>query len=307
MKKSSAVARHLFTWSLWPLVFLVYVGALISIAWLAPLSLGNWLPVMGLTVVVFLVGLEEILPYRSDWSVRGDREIWRDIGHTLLYANVGAIVTQLVFLAGATALMIRMGFADGLGVWPDESPFVVQVLLVIVLGDLLEYWTHRLTHSVSWLWSLHAIHHSPVRLSALKAGRHHVVYFLARGLVAWLPLVVLGASPQLILWQVAALSTTGFLSHANVAFRVPVFIQRAFVTPAYHRIHHSLDIKEGNSNFAVVLPIWDMIFGTHVDPVSTQPKAVGVHRDPIPRAFVSELLSPFTFRRLVRRARQASR
>ncbi len=299
--------RHLIPWLLWPLFFVAYLVAMIAIAWSDPASLRNWLGPTTLVLIVALVGLEEVFPYRRDWSIRGDRDIWRDIGHFVLYTNIGAIAAQLVFLAGTTALMTRTALADGLGLWPDESPFVVQVLMVIVLGDLLEYWTHRLTHSVPWLWSLHAIHHSPVRLSTLKAGRHHTVYFLARGLVAWFPLVVLGASPELILWQVAALGATGVLSHANVAFRIPVFVQRVFVTPAYHRIHHSLDMKEGNSNFSVVLPIWDMIFGTHIDPASTEPKAVGVDRDPIPRAFLSELLSPFIFRRLVRRARRVQR
>jgi sterol desaturase/sphingolipid hydroxylase (fatty acid hydroxylase superfamily) len=297
--------RQFFAWALWPAFFLAYLAAMVTIAWSDPSSLPNWLGITSITLIVVLVGLEEVLPYRRDWSIRGDREIWRDIGHFLLYTNVGAIAAQVVFIAGTIALMARVGFAGGLGVWPIDSPFIVQVLMVIVLGDLLEYWTHRLSHSVSWLWPLHAIHHSPVRLSTLKAGRHHVVYFLARGLVAWFPLVVLGAPTDLILWQVAALSTTGILSHANIAFKIPAFIQRMFVTPAYHRIHHSLDVKEGNSNFAVVLPIWDIIFGTHVDPLKAEPAAVGVDRDPIPRAFVSELLSPFTFKRLVRRARRA--
>jgi sterol desaturase/sphingolipid hydroxylase (fatty acid hydroxylase superfamily) len=97
------------------------------------------------------------------------------------------------------------------------------------------------------------------------------------------------------------------LSYANIAFRIPTFIQRIVVTPAYHRIHHSLDMKEGNSNFAVVFPLWDMLFGTHVDPTRTEPTAVGVDRDPIPRSFVAELLSPVTYRRLARNRTAAKR
>ena len=285
---------------LWPLIFGTYVAAMIAVATFDADRLDRWLGPAALTLILVLVGLEELLPYRRDWSIRGDRDTWRDIGHSLLYTNVGAMLAQILFIGGSTALFAWAGFEGGLGWWPSAAPFAVQVLLVIALGDLLEYWTHRLTHNVGWLWSLHAIHHSPVRLSTIKAGRHHMVYFLARGLVAWLPLLVLGASRELILWQVAALSATGVLSHANIAFRVPVFIQRLFVTPAYHRIHHSLDMKEGNSNFAVVFPLWDILFGTHIDPARTEPAAVGVHRDPIPRSFTAELLSPVTYRRLVR-------
>ena len=180
----------------------------------------------------------------------------------MLYSNIGAFLAQILFITGSTSLMSRLGLAGGLGLWPTTAPFLVQVFLVIALGDLLEYRTHRLSHNVRWLWPLHAIHHSPERLSTVKAGRHHVFYFIARGMVAWAPLVILGAPRELILWQVAALGATGVLAHANIAFRIPTFIQRLFVTPAYHRIHHSLDMKEGNSNFAVVLPLWDMLFGT---------------------------------------------
>jgi len=73
---------------------------------------------------------------------------------------------------------------------------VVQILLVIVLADALEYAYHRLTHTVGWLWPLHAIHHSPVRLNAVKASRHHLLYMLGRGLLVWLPIVALGAPPE---------------------------------------------------------------------------------------------------------------
>ena len=127
-----------------------------------------------LALIVVLIGLEEILPYRRDWSIRGDREKWRDLGHFVLYNNIGAFLAQILFITGSTSLMSRLGLAGGLGLWPTTAPFLVQVFLVIALGDLLEYWTHRLSHNVRWLWPLHAIHHSPERLSTVKAGRHHV-------------------------------------------------------------------------------------------------------------------------------------
>src|SRR5262245_54990616 len=200
-------------WVLWPSIFVAYLTVMTFVA-TYDAALDRWLALTTLTLIVVLIGLEELLPYRRDWSIRGDKEKWRDIGHFLLYTNVGATLAQIVFIAGSAALFSRMGLDGGLGLWPATAPFVVQLVLVIALGDLLEYWTHRLTHNVRWLWSLHAIHHSPERLSTVKAGRHHMVYFLARGLVAWFPLLVLGAPRDLILWQVAALGATGVVAHA---------------------------------------------------------------------------------------------
>ncbi len=81
-------------------------------------------------------------------------------------------------------------------------------------------------------------------------------------------------------------------------------MQRLLVTPHFHRIHHSIDLKEGNSNFGVMLPIWDMIFGTHVDPVTREVRNAGIEGDPIP-IVARELTSPV--RRLERPPRLRGR
>src|SRR5262249_28768592 len=179
--------------------------------------------VMGLTTVGFLLvllGLEQSLPYRSDWSIRGDREIWRDIGHSVLYTTIGGNVAQLVFLSGFAAVLSQLGLASGLGLWPVTNPFVVQVLMVVVVGDLLEYWYHRLAHTVPWLWPLHAVHHTPVRLHTLKGPRHHLFYYWGRGLLVWMPLLLVGVPPRLVVWQFVAIVLAGALAHANIAFRI---------------------------------------------------------------------------------------
>jgi len=259
--------------------------------------------VMGLTTVSFLfalVGLEQAMPHRQEWSIRGDREVWRDIGHSILYTGVGGNVTQIVFLYGLASALSRLGLGGGLGIWPVNSPLVAQLLIVMLLGDLLEYWYHRLSHTVSWLWPLHAVHHMPTRLHALKGPRHHAVYFLGRGLFVWAPLLLIGAPPRLVFWQFVAEVLVGSLAHANIAFRIPAFVHRIFVTPEFHRIHHSIDANEGNSNYSTVFPIWDMIFGTRTDPMLVEARETGIDQDPIPRRFLSELLSPVTFYRLAR-------
>src|SRR5262245_29647827 len=159
---------------------------------------------MGATTVAFLVallGLEQLLPYRQEWSIRGDQEVWRDLGHAVLYTMLGGSAAQLTFLFGLPAVLPRLGFPGGLGVWPVNSPLLVQIAAVVVLGDFLEYWYHRLAHTLPWLWPAHAIHHTPVRLNALKGPRHHVVYFLGRGVFVWAPLLVVGVPPRLIAWH----------------------------------------------------------------------------------------------------------
>ena len=285
---------------LWPLCISVHTSAVVVAAWFDPSLLGRALGPATIAVIIVLIGIEQLLPYRRDWSIRGDREIWRDIGHAFLYTNIGGVVTQILFLSSLAAVLSQLELADWLGTWPRNSPVVVQVLIAVFVGDLLEYWYHRLSHTIPWLWRLHAIHHTPVRLHALKGGRHHLLYFLGRGLIVWMPLLLIGVPFGLVLWQFVAVVLVGAAAHANIAFRIPAIIHRVVVTPDYHRIHHSIDPHQGNSNYATVFPIWDMIFHSHTDPMLADVHAVGIDQDPIPRRFLSELLSPLTFNRLIR-------
>jgi ornithine lipid hydroxylase len=119
-------------------------------------------------------------------------------------------------------------------------------------------------------------------------------------LFVWAPLLVLGVPPRLVAWQFAAVVLVGSQAHANIAFRIPTFVHRIFVTPEFHRIHHSIDANEGNSNYSAVFPIWDLLFRSHTDPRLVEVRQTGIDRDPIPRRFLSELLSPVTFHRLTR-------
>ena len=294
------MGRRVLAWSLWPLGIALQTSVVVAAGWSDPDAVGR---AMGVTTVAFLfvlLGLEQALPYRQDWSVRGDTEIWRDVGHAVLYTSIGGNVTQLVFMSGVASLLATLGFPGGLGVWPVRSPLLVQVIGVVLLGDLLEYWYHRLAHTLRWLWPLHAIHHTPTRLNVLKGPRHHVVYFLGRGAFVWMPLLVIGVPARLIMWQFVAEVLVGTLAHANIAFRIPAFLHRIVVTPEFHRIHHSIDAKEGNSNYATVFPLWDLLFGSHTNATRVAARQTGIQHDPIPRKFASELLSPVLFHRLVR-------
>ena len=124
----------------------------------------------------------------------------------------------------------------------------------------------------------------------------HVAYFMGRGVLVWAPLLVIAVPPRLVIWQFAAIVLFGSLAHANVVFRIPAFLHRLVVTPDVHRIHHSIDATQGNSNYATVFPIWDLLFGSYLDPRLIEARQTGIDRDPIPRRFLSELLWPIRLR-----------
>ncbi len=92
--------------------------------------------------------------------------------------------------------------------WPSHWPPFAQIGLVVFVGDGLDYWKHRLLHTVPGLWRVHALHHGITRLHALKAARLHFTDLLMRFLLVYAPLVVLGAPARIIFWYTAFTSAS---------------------------------------------------------------------------------------------------
>lgn len=295
------MTRRIVEAAIWPLCLIANTLPIAAAALLAPNAVSQVAAATTAVLLVVLLAIEQALPYRADWSVRGDRDVWRDLGHTFAYAALAMNATRFLFLVVLADAVAALHLTDFFGLWPAGSPVWLQIIVVILIGDALEYLYHRLAHSHPLLWRLHAIHHTPVRMNVLKGARHHALYAFGRGVVVWLPLLLAGVPARLIYWQFLAETITGLVGHANIRFRIPAFLHRLVVTPEYHRIHHSSDPRLGNSNFGVVVPFWDMLFDTHFDPLRVTVRDTGIHDDPIPRRFVDELTSPLTYRRLVAR------
>ena len=255
-------------------------------------------------LLAFLIGslailavAERLLPYRTDWLEAGDPQIWNDVGHSFAYVVVGTRLGQILVLSTVIALVGSAEARLWTGVWPDAWPVGAQIALVIVLGDLFEYWFHRLAHTVSWMWPIHVLHHTPDRIHALKTYRHHWLHSTLRSVYVGLPLMLAGAPLGMLFWTAVAISVVGSISHANVRLRMSPFWYRVLNTPELHRIHHSVDPAHHNANYCFVLPIWDLLFGTFVAPERTTLQATGLTDDPVPDGFLRQLALPLTLRR----------
>jgi len=279
--------------TLWPFCVVANTAPIVATAVWFPQFLSRVSASVTVLLLLLFIVVEEGVPYRSDWSMRGDPELWRDVGHTLAYAALAVNSARVLFLGALAGGLGRLGLLNLSHIWPTRGPQWLQVLLIIGIGDLLEYGYHRLSHIHPWLWRIHSIHHSPVRLSVVKGARHHFLYAFGRGAMVWLPLLLLGAPASLVYWQFIAVTIAGLPAHANVKFCLPRWLHRLAVTPDYHRIHHAVDRPLGNSNFSVVFPFWDMVFGTHSDPVRIRMGEVGLQGDEYPTGLVPELKRPF--------------
>jgi len=142
-----------------------------------------------------------------------------------------------------------------------------------------------------WLWSFHAIHHSSLKMDWIAGSRIHPVDAVVTRAVAYLPVFVLGFAPPALYAYLVFLSFHTVFIHANVRWRFP-YLRWAISTPEYHHWHHTSDEEGIDKNFASVLPLWDLAFGTAHQP-DHWPKNYGTVKFQPPETYIGQLLYPF--------------
>ena len=213
------------------------------------------------------------------WAWLTPRSIWGHRSHRLdlILFGIGRLLVLSGLLARLTVTpFIATWVADAIGSGAVEmSPWTLAALMFVV-GDLTLYWMHRVLHGWSAIWPLHALHHSAEVMTPVTAYRHHPLmqlivplgYSAVIGIVSGLAIGVLDAGPTVA--EIAGVNTFLVISHAALAnFRHshvwigygPV-LERLFISPAQHQIHHSTLPRHHGRNFGEVLSVWDWMFGT---------------------------------------------
>ncbi len=154
---------------------------------------------------------------------------------------------------------------EDLAPWLASAP-LASFLIYLVVIDFAEYWRHRLQHRLEWWWALHALHHSQRTMSFWTDNRNHLLDDLLNAMwIAALALAI-GVPPAQFVGIVVLTRLVENLSHANVRLSFGRIGERLIVCPRYHRMHHAIGTgHEGAArgcNFAVLFPLWDILFGT---------------------------------------------
>jgi sterol desaturase/sphingolipid hydroxylase (fatty acid hydroxylase superfamily) len=138
-------------------------------------------------------------------------------------------------------------------------PFVGQVAMVVLIAELVAYWVHRLQHTVPVLWRVHSVHHSSDTLRWWSAFRFHPLdTVVARG-VPLLAVALCGSTPPVVATYLVIVVVVTVFAHADIGVPAPG-LSRIVVVPAFHRSHHERGRE--STNFALVLPLCDVAFGT---------------------------------------------
>ncbi|MBL7502338.1 sterol desaturase family protein [Frankia sp. CN7] len=211
----------------------------------------------------------------------------------------------MVAFASATVAVLVVALPLGAPLSPDglidwlnrdtaisRQPAWAQVVELLLLGDFIAYWMHRLFHRNSRLWPFHAVHHSSTDLDWLSSVRVHPVNEALTTFAQFLPLLALGFRPGTLGPAAGILVLYAVFIHANLRWSFGP-LRYIIATPVFHRWHHTSQEEGLDKNFAGFLPLWDLLFGTFYLPSGSQPTRFGIRGDSPPDGLGRQLLYPF--------------
>jgi len=211
--------------------------------------------------VLVLMTLWEVLTPRRPRSIRRLLRWSNNLGLVVL----NTLLVRLLFpLAG-----VGMAFhaqTMGWGLFNIVAPSAwLAIPGAVLLLDLTIYGQHVMFHAVPLLWRLHRMHHADLEFDVTTGLRFHPGEIVVSMLIKLAAVLVLGPAPIAVLIFEVMLNATSMFNHGNV--RLPTRLDRVLrlfvVTPDMHRVHHSIDRRETDSNFGFNVPWWDRLFGTY--------------------------------------------
>lgn len=185
-----------------------------------------------------------------------------------LICNIGMSITSTLLLKVLGLLGLA---AFGQWVYGNNTgllagiPFWPSLIMTIIIFDLAIYGQHVATHRLPWLWRLHKVHHADRDLDVSSAIRFHPVEIALSYIFKLALIFILGPPFIAILIFEIILNASAMFNHANFALpkKVDAWASKIMVTPTMHRVHHSTDFGESNSNYGFFFSFWDKAFNTY--------------------------------------------
>jgi sterol desaturase/sphingolipid hydroxylase (fatty acid hydroxylase superfamily) len=211
--------------------------------------------------VLLLMALWEALAPRRRLTVRRPLRWTSNLGLVAL----NTLAARLLVPMGAVGVALAAQ-ENGWGLFHNVAlPDWLAVVLAVVVLDLAIYLQHVMFHAVPMLWRLHMVHHADLDFDVTTGARFHTIEILLSLGIKAAVVILLGAPALAVLIFEVLLNATSMFNHGNV--RLPGWLDRLLrlllVTPEMHRVHHSVIVRETNSNFGFNLPWWDFLFGTY--------------------------------------------
>ncbi len=205
----------------------------------------------------------ELLAPRRSLTVSKSMRWTNNLGLMVL----NSIVLRVLFPAAAVGMAVSV--ADmGWGLFNLVAlPFWIEVIAAVLLLDLAIYLQHVAMHQVPLLWRLHRVHHADLDIDLTTGSRFHTIEIVFSMLIKWLVIALLGPGLLAVLIFEVLLNGMAMFNHANVNLPAAAdrILRLLLVTPDMHRVHHSVLVRETDSNYGFNLSIWDRIFKTYIE------------------------------------------
>ena len=251
-----------------------------------------------------VIAIAEILAEARPLRVARKRRWTRNLALTAL----NTVLLRLIFPAGATAAAIWAGIHETGLLRVATLPPLLEIPIAFALLDLAIYGQHRLFHAVPFLFRLHEVHHADVDFDVTLGSRFHPLEMLLSMAIKVAAIVAIGASAAAVVAFELILAVASLFNHGNV--RLPGPLDRALrwlvVTPAMHRIHHSAERADRDSNFGFGIPWWDRLFRTYRERSVAEPPRIGMreHQTALDQTVGWMLALPFSTVRSDRSSRR---
>ena len=245
------------------------------------------LDLLGSTLIFILI--EKLLPHRKEQKIL--RSEWQgDLNHFF----VNHLIIGFVLLATNQFVHHAFGWAvsDTVQGFIIQLPFVLQLFLIILVADLMQYFVHRAYHEVPLLWRFHAVHHSAKEMDWLAGSRQHILEILVTRSLVLTPIFVLGFPSDVISLYVIIVGFQAVFNHANVRVKFG-WLKYLLVTPQFHHWHHSSDKAAIDRNYAAHFSFLDYLFGTAVKGQAEWPDKYCVVGDYMPEGMLKQQVFPF--------------
>jgi sterol desaturase/sphingolipid hydroxylase (fatty acid hydroxylase superfamily) len=217
--------------------------------------------------------------------------------HHFLLVALNAFIFQ-VMLPGFCLLAAISAFSRGFGLFNQvKVPDIFGIIFTIIFLDWMLYYFHRVYHTVPWLWKIHRVHHTDVEVDVTTGLRFHPLEILMTTFAEVMVIYLLGAPVYGVFLFQIWIGVSTLFNHSNI--QIPAGFERIIrwfiITPNMHRVHHSANPPETNSNFGFNFSGWDRLFRTYHEPLKAEKEKLGLNLFDEVRyfRFKSLLMQPF--------------
>ncbi len=239
------------------------------------------------------------IPIERSFALHKEQKILRKEWRTdLAYFFVSHLLIQFIMLFVTTFVEDWFGWLAIAGVQESirSMPIWLQILVAVFTADLCQYTCHRFHHKIPKLWRFHSVHHSAEHMDWLAGSRTHLIEIIVTRSLVMLPLYALGFEQTALNAYITIVGIQAVAIHANVGVNLS-WLRYIIVTPQFHHWHHAKDHDYMDANYAVHLPLIDMMFGTFRCPKGEWPKEYGIVSGKPPKGIWKQFLHPLKKRK----------